>query len=118
MNLLFTTLGLNVLLIFFLKRDWLLNNKSFLILIALNLVLFILGFILQHEAIGDPKFVVLLKIPLIYQLLFFAMATIFRKIYHRDPVDTFWSMDRHLMRDGIFNFVFVVLLFVIFLFLY
>ncbi len=33
---------------------------------------------------------------------------IFVSIYKREPKDTFWSMDLSLMKDGIFNFLYVI----------
>ncbi|HTB25202.1 MAG TPA: hypothetical protein VK711_07515 [Puia sp.] len=113
MNIIFLILGMNVLFIFFFQRPWLLNMKPYLILLSINLLLFILAYLFHHYSIGDPRFTVLLKVPFLYQLSFLALLWIYRKLYHADPVDTFWSMDIKLMKDGIFNFIFVVLLSVV-----
>ncbi len=116
MNLVYVLLGMNVLIIFYFKRLWLLNRKSYFILLSINLLLFISGYIFQHYSIGDPRFLVLLKVPFPYQLLFLPMIWAYRKLFHSDPVDTFWSMDIKLMKDGLFNFLYVVLfVFVLFL---
>lgn len=108
-NFIFILLGMNTLIIFLFKREWLLNKKTLISLFLINLLLFVLGYIFQYSLIGNPKFVVSLKMPLISQLIFVFMNYIFYKIYNRNPVDTFWTMDRKLMKDGIFNFMFWVL---------
>lgn len=71
--------------------------------------MFIGSYIFETNLIGNPKVVIALKMPLLSQLLFILMIVCFRKIYNRNPVDTFWTMDRGLMKDGIFNFVFWVI---------
>lgn len=105
-NFVFIILGTNTLLVFLYKREWLLEKKSYLILLIANLILFGMGYLLQAKLIGNPKLVVALKMPLLSQLLFSFMVICFRKIYKRTPVDTFWTMDMTLMKDGVFNFVF------------
>ena len=102
----FIILGMNTLIIFTFKREWLLKKNSFLVLLFINIILFAMGYLLEAKLIENPKLVVALKMPLISQLLFICMLICFRKIYNRDPVDTFWTMDRSLMRDGIFNAIF------------
>jgi hypothetical protein len=108
MDFIFILLGINTLLVFLYQREWLLQKRPFTILLAFNLILFVLGYVLQHFPIGNPKLIVALKMPVLSQLLFMGLITVFRKIYNRDPVDTFWSSDISLMKDGIFNFVFWV----------
>lgn len=107
MNIIFVFLGMSTLLVFLYKREWLLGRRPFLILLVLNVILFILGYILENGV--DFKLSVALKMGLLSQLIFTALVTLFRRIYKRDPVDTFWTMDVSLMKDGIFNFVFWVL---------
>jgi len=108
MDFAYIALGLNTLAVFLYKREWLLKKKPFTILLAVNILLLILGYIFQYNLIGNPNMVVALKMPLLSQLIFISLVTIFRKAYNRDPVDTFWTMDISLMKDGIFNFTFWV----------
>ncbi len=108
MDFAYIALGLNTLAVFLYKREWLLKKKPFTILLAINILLLILGYIFQYNLIGNPNMVVALKMPLLSQLIFISLVTIFRKVYNRDPVDTFWTMDISLMKDGIFNFTFWV----------
>lgn len=93
---------MTTLIVFMYKRDWLWSRKPFTILLAVNFQLLILGYLLQYYSVGNPKMVVALKMPVLSQLLFIALVTIFRKVYNREPVDTFWTMDVSLMKDGIF----------------
>ena len=106
MNFIYIALGMTTLLVFLYKREWLLNKNSALALLGWNLVLFILGSLLFNFEVGNPKMVVALKMPLLAQVIFIVLVSIFRKIYKYDPVDTFWTMDTSLMKDGIFNFLF------------
>lgn len=108
MDFIFILLGINTLIIFLYKREWLLQKQPFIIVMACNLTLFMLGYVLQHYSIVISKFVVALKMPLLSQLLFLSLAFLFRKIYDRDVVDTFWVSDLRLMKDGVFNFIFWV----------
>jgi hypothetical protein len=108
MDFAYIALGLNTLAVFLYKREWLLKKKPFTILLAVNILLLILGYIFQYNLIGNPNMVVALKMPLLSQLIFISLVTIFRKVYNRDPVNTFWTMDISLMKDGIFNFTFWV----------
>jgi hypothetical protein len=106
MNILCVVIGLNIYVIFLFKRELLLQIKPFSVLLAFNILLFITAHLLEYHHIGNPNFIAALKIPAPQQLLFFGMLNIYRKIYHKDPQDTFWSMDWKLMKDGIFNFIF------------
>jgi hypothetical protein len=105
-NFVFVLLGINTQIVFLYKREWLLEKIPFLILLVVNIVLLAAGYLLEAKLIGNPKLVIALKMSLFSQLIFISMVFIFRKIYSRDPVDTFWTMDLKLMKDGIFNFVF------------
>jgi hypothetical protein len=109
-DFIFILFGMNTLIVFLFKREWLLEKNTFLLLLAANIFLFIAGYILEAKQMigGNPKLVLALKMPLLSQLLFICMVICFRKIYKRNPVDTFWTMDKKLMKDGVFNFVFWV----------
>ena len=104
MMYLFIALGMNVFVIFMFQRSWLFNKKYFEYILVLNALLFVLGFTVHL------KYATALKIPLLHQLSFLILTVIFRKIYHRNPKDTYHSMDWKLLPDGIFNFIFVILL--------
>ncbi len=101
---LFIILGMNVFIIFMFQRPWLFNKKYFEYILAINTLLFVLGFVIHL------KYAAALKIPLLHQLSFLLLTAIFRKIYHRNPKDTYHSMDWKLLPDGIFNLIFVILL--------
>jgi hypothetical protein len=102
-------LGINILIIFILKREWLYQQKTFSILLLFNLGLYISARLLQHYGIGNPKFEAALKIPVLQQFLLLALLVIYRALFKQNPGDTFWSMDHRKLKDGIFNFIFIVL---------
>lgn len=109
LNFVFILIGMNTLIVFLFKREWLLEKIPFLTLLIINFILFILAYALEQKNIGKSNLVIALKMPLLSQLLFACTVFCFRKIYKRSPVDTFWTMDKNLMKDGIFNFFFWVL---------
>jgi hypothetical protein len=108
MDFIYIALGLNVLLILLVKREWLLERTPFTILLFGNAGLFLLGYLLPHLSIVYSIMVVFLKVPVLSQLLFMFLVKVFRKIKHT-PVDTFWTMDRPLMKDGLFLLSFCVI---------
>jgi hypothetical protein len=101
--------GLFIQIVFMLKREWLLRKPSFLIILILTLVLLGISCVLIYAKLGNPKIARLLAMPLPSFGTFVLMKYLFLKIYNRNPVDTFWSMDFREMPDGIFNFLFWVL---------
>lgn len=110
MNILCALAGLNVLFIFFYKREWLFGMKPFLILLLINALLFALSSLLIAKGIADIRYISMLKISLIYQIIIYFLLIIFRLLFHRDPVDTFFTADKRLFADGIFNFLCIVAL--------
>lgn len=105
MDFICVLVGTNLLAFYLFKYEWLFSKKPFNIILFLNFLLLVVGYALQHYLIGNQKFVIALKMPFISQLLFISFVTIFRKVYKRDPKETFWSMDWNLIKDGLFNFV-------------
>lgn len=109
MDFIYITLGMTTLIIFLFKRDWLLKKQYTTLILGWNSLLFGIGYILDHVNLVNSKFVVALKISLICHIVFFVLAGVFKIIYKQNPKDTFWTMDRSLMRDGVFNFLFWVI---------
>lgn len=98
-NVLPMIVRMNMRWIFILLREWLLKQNVYIILLIVNFMLFVFGFVRIF------LFSQFLRMALPDQLVFLILGTIFRKIYHRYPVDTLWSMNWKEMRDGIFNFI-------------
>lgn len=55
---------------------------------------------------GDPKFILVLKVPLLSQLIFWLMWRVYFAWINANPQDSFWTMDMKLLKDGIFNVLF------------
>jgi hypothetical protein len=106
MNLIYIFLGMNIHFLFLFKRDWLFKKEFYIKLLLCNSILALLSYLFQYCLIGNPKFVIALKMPLISQVLFIGLVVVFQKLFKRNPIDTFWSMDISQMKDGIFNFGF------------
>ena len=109
MDFIFIILGMSTMLLFLFKRDWLMNKNASILLLVWNIFLFCGGYSLQFYRIGNPEIVIALKISLLCQIIFFVLVFSFRKLYGKNPEDTFWTMDISLLKDGIFNFLFWVI---------
>jgi hypothetical protein len=109
MDIVFIVIGINVNFIFLFKRDCLLQSQSFNSLLILNFFLFVLTYIPQYFLIDLPATFLALKIPFLSQLVFKVLLIFFRMLYKRDPLDSFWTNDLDLMKDGIFNLLFWVI---------
>ncbi|MBS1525799.1 MAG: hypothetical protein JST19_09140 [Bacteroidetes bacterium] len=109
MNVICVILGLNIYGIFIVKQEWLYRGKFFCLLFLFNFILYATAHLLEHFRIGNPKYESLLKIPFPQQALFLVLLIIHHALFRRNPEDTFWSMDWSKLKDGIFNFIFIVL---------
>ncbi len=113
MGFIFMTFGASTLLVFLFRREWLLRNRSSVYLLGWNAILFLLAYVFIKFKVGNPKAVFTLKLSLLSQLIFFPFIMVFRKLYNRDPKDTFWTMDKSLMADGVFNGVYFLVAFIV-----
>ena len=115
-NILLVALGLNILIIFLMKREWLINRQTGFIIFAINILLFIIGITFNDKMGDNYKTFIALKIPLLAQAIFIILTQIFRKIYKRNPVDTFWSFTPKPVQDVLFNALFFVFIGLLILF--
>lgn len=109
MNYFLFFIGMSIAFLFMFKIGWLFNRKSFWIIIGYSTILFLLSSIMMKEGIGDPKFVPSLKMPLISSIVFRLLYLGFRKIYKRDPENTFWVFEKKPIEDIIFTGLFWLL---------
>jgi len=109
MDLIFVAIGISIHVVFLFKREMLFDRRSFSLLLAVSVIIFALSYMLHKWNLGQPKTIILLKIPMLTLLIFFLMKTFYFKIFRKNPRDTFWSMDIELMRDGIFNALFWII---------
>lgn len=100
--------GMFVQIIFYLKREWLYKREYFLKIVLIALALFPISYLLLWLKIGDPKFVVVLKMPLYTAAIFYIMKTMYYAFFKKNAVDTYHSYDMREMKDGIFNMLFVI----------
>ena len=102
--------GQIILYIFLFNRKILVDKKYQFIFLFACIVLFVLGYILQNANVKGGE---ALKIPLlqwgIYRIFYYS----FVKMYKREPKDTFWTMDKTLMVDGVFNALFWFIAFIL-----
>ena len=88
------------------KREILFDRFGFIVVFVISIGLFVLGSLLQTSHVGNPNLVVLLKMPIFTSLVFLGLKVLYFRLFNEHAVDTFWSMDMNLMKDGIFNFLF------------
>ncbi|MBN2748997.1 MAG: hypothetical protein JXR57_05835 [Bacteroidales bacterium] len=102
-------LGLSIVIIFLFKRDLLIDYNSSRIILVICIILFILGYILDTLAKQEKNFVIALKIPLLCLLIFWGFLWAFKKLFNRIPVDTFWTKERNVWKDAVFNILFWII---------
>jgi|688.fasta_scaffold310928_1 hypothetical protein len=103
MDLKFILIGLNVLIIFMYKEEWLYVKKSMYIIFLFNLILFIIASILISSNEKYPKALHVLKMPLVSALIFYSLHQSFIKIYKRNPSNTFWEFGQKPTQDVVFS---------------
>jgi hypothetical protein len=101
--------GLNIQLIFLFKREWLLNNKTLIFLLIVNVMLFILAVVFEEKEIIMHRMLPILKMPFISVSIWIIYLFIFRFLLKRDPKDTFSRSHMPLTIDGICNVLFFYL---------
>jgi hypothetical protein len=104
-DFLFVMIGLNTVIIFMFKIEWLFNTKSLLILTSINAFLFAIAFFY------DKKFNTIgaLKMPGVSLLIFCSLNWAFMKIYNRRPDNTFWSFKKKPIEDVLFSIIFWII---------
>src|SRR5690349_19774022 len=106
MDILFCFVGLNVHFFFLFKREFLFSKTGFVKITACNTCLFVVALILLSQGVGNANLIKLLTCPFVACIVFYCLKSVFYLLYKRNAVDTFWSMDISLFKDGIFNAVF------------
>jgi energy-coupling factor transporter transmembrane protein EcfT len=99
-----------ILIIFF--RNWTMKRGNYLVLLCLALVICVLGNILGFVIYKTGTVLGALNGPLISLLTYRLLYNWFIKTYNKAPAtpyETFWSSDMSLMKDGILNFVFLMI---------
>ena len=109
MDLIFVLIGLNVPILFMFKEDWLYGKKSMLIIFCLNVCLFIVGTVLQNSETVYPKTLAALKMPVVSTLIFYVLHQSFKKVYKRNPQNTFWVFSKKSKEDIIFSMLFWII---------
>lgn len=109
MDFILVLVGLSIMWLFMFKIEWLFNSKSFMVIIIYDIILFIHSHILLHFQIGNPKIIPVLKMPLISSIVFFILYRAFKKLFNRDPENTFWTFSKRPIQDIIFTILFWLL---------
>lgn len=109
MDIVFLVLGMSTFLVYFFKMEWLLRRREFLFLLIFNLIIFISSYFITGQFSVKDDFVVILRGGLLSQLIFYILLVVFRKIYKRNPENTFWVFTKKPLEDIIFNMSFMLL---------
>lgn len=81
----------------------------FLFILIYCLSLFSLSYFLLYLGYGNPKFVIVLKVPLISFIIFQILFFMFKKIFKRNPENTFWVFVKKPIQDVLFSMFFWIL---------
>ncbi|MDP3927632.1 MAG: hypothetical protein Q8R57_01285 [Bacteroidota bacterium] len=106
MDFVFVIIGLSTVWLFMFKIEWLFHFKSFLINIIYNIFLSGASFFLIFYRMGNTAMVLSLWIPLLSSLVFYLLYFGFKRIYKRDPENTFWVFSGKPIQDIVFTFLF------------
>lgn len=109
MNGLYFLLGGIVLIIAFFKRELLVNKKSFTVILALSVALFLVGFLLHIKGEGRGSASGALLFPLLSLGLYRLCRRAFIWRFKREPRDTAFDWSEGMGPDRIFNILFFVL---------
>lgn len=116
MDIIFIILGMNVSIVFLFDKKILDTKKYFNVLLAINIMLFLISLTLTFSNNFSQSAIRALFIPLISQSIYFFMSKWYYLKYERNSNDTFWTMDRSLYTDGWFNSIFWIISIVLFMF--
>lgn len=109
MGFVYIFIGMSTLWLFGYKIEWLFNQKSYWANIGYDVFLYVIALVMLYEKIGNPRFVIALKVPLISSIVFRVLYLGFRKIYKRNPENTAWSFTRKPTEDVVFSMLFWLL---------
>ena len=106
MDFVFVLIGLSTMFLFMYKIEWLFIPKFFVINIVYDLILFLIYMYLLSNNIDHLKMVAALKMPLFSSIIFFILYVVFKKIFRRNPENTFWMFTKKPVQDIIFTILF------------
>ena len=115
MDIIFILIGMNVSLIFLFDKSKLDDRFWFFKLLIVNVTLFLIASICLVMGVLKNTAINSLFIPLISQAIYYIMSKLFYLKYERSTADTFWTMDKSLLTDGWFNFIFWIISILLFL---
>ena len=106
MLILFVTISMSIALVFMFRIEWLYGRKTIIPLLSYTILLVVISIVLKIFAKEKPQNLELVTIPLFSLLFFYLISFIFKKIYKRNPENTFWEFTRKPVEDVIFTIVF------------
>jgi nitric oxide reductase large subunit len=115
MNVIFILIGMNVTIVFLFDKNKLDDKRSFFKILILNIILFVVASICLLNNIAKNTAINSLFIPLIAQGIYYGLSKLFYLKYDRNSLDTFWTMDKTLFKEGWFNYIFWFISIILFL---
>jgi uncharacterized protein YacL len=112
MDLLFLILGLSNTIVYFYKEEWLFDKTKFIFYFYYTIILFFIS-ILLNETYFNSKFVKFLMLPFFNILIFIFLFFIFKRLYKRNPQNTFWSYSKKPIQDVLFTIIYWIVGFLI-----
>lgn len=110
MDFILVLIGISIVWLFMYKIEWLFGfGNSFWAVLLYCILLFGLSFLLLELNYSNPKMVVVLRMPIISFTIFKIFHLIFKKIYGRNPENTFWVFEKKPIQDVLFSILFWLL---------
>ena len=110
----FIFIGMSYAILIIFKRDWVMKSQTFKLLLWIAIGLCIIGNTFGFSIYKTGTSLGALNGPLITLLVYHFLYKWFKKKYDKypaSPFETYMSMDKTLMKDGLLNFAFLLISF-------
>lgn len=98
--------GLSVTIVAFFRRQLLVQERSFKLILACAIALFTVGILLHFTEHGRAAPSGALLAPLICLALYRVLRRIFKRRFHQEPRDTYLNWTPGLAADRVFNIIY------------
>lgn len=107
-------IGMSITILVIFRRDWVMKNRNYNILLMISIGFCIIGNVFGFVIYESKTAFGALNGPIISLLSYKFLYNWFEKKYDKtpaSPIDTFWSSDEKLMKDGFLNFTYLMISF-------
>lgn len=108
-NIVFVAFGFSISVLFMVKIEWLMDKKKYPQIVLYCAIMYVASYLFLNTSLVIPAVAKTLRIPIFSFGIFVIFHSIFRKIFKRDPENTYWAFTSKPIQDVIFCILFWVL---------